>query len=196
MHLQSLLIALTMLAARNFGVAFSKVAPKATRWTLALRAGSTDVPEEMKPFYALGVNVALQVGDGLKPILSKSELDAMLKGFADSLTDKAGDPRELLQKYGPAINKMIQERSSNQADSEKKSGAEFATKYLLSNPKAVKTASGLIFNEIIAGIGKQVMHYYFIDFARCVIYGFYYVACRYLYCDRSLHWNLDRWIYF
>jgi FKBP-type peptidyl-prolyl cis-trans isomerase FklB len=34
-------------------------------------------------------------------------------------------------------------------------GEEFLTKYLLSNPRAVRTASGLIFDEIIAGVGAQ-----------------------------------------
>ena len=45
------------------------------------------MPEEMKPFYALGVNIAQQVGSELKTLLSPDEIDVMLQGFADSLLE-------------------------------------------------------------------------------------------------------------
>ena len=49
--------------------------------------------DAMKPFYVLGVNIALQVGNELKTMLSKEELDLCIKGFTDSMTGAAGDEK-------------------------------------------------------------------------------------------------------
>lgn len=128
-----------------------------------LTGGATD---DDKLFYALGVNVARQVGD-LKSLLSPEEIARVADGFKDSMLNKSGDERELLTTYGPKLNEVLGGRSSQILDNEKKKGSEFATKFLLSHPRAVKTPSGLIYNEIIAGIGKQatststvVVHYH------------------------------------
>ena len=43
------------------------------------------VNDDHKPFYALGINVARQVGGELKGILSKDELDLVLQDFSDSM---------------------------------------------------------------------------------------------------------------
>jgi FKBP-type peptidyl-prolyl cis-trans isomerase FkpA/FKBP-type peptidyl-prolyl cis-trans isomerase FklB len=120
-----------------------------------MKGGSMPTNEEMKPFYALGVNVAKQVGGEIKGILSKDEISAMLAGFSDSMQDNVADDKTLLMTYGPKLNEILNGRATQALDVEKKKGESFATKYLLSNPKAVKTSSGLIFNEIIAGVGAQ-----------------------------------------
>lgn len=124
------------------------------RALLSVKGGATDA-DESKPFYALGVNIARQVGGELKGILTPAELDSMIKGFSDSILDKAGDERALLQTYGPKLNELLTSRQGRLLEAEKKKGADFITSYLLKNPRAIKTASGLIFNELIAGIGKQ-----------------------------------------
>lgn len=111
--------------------------------------------EDMKPFYALGVNVANQVGGELKGILSKDEIDAMLSGFTDSMTDKVEDDRALLMTYGTKLNEILQERARGAVSAEKKKGEDYLVKYLLGNPRAVKTNSGMIYSEVIAGIGAQ-----------------------------------------
>eukprot|EP00981_Chlorochromonas_danica_P016162 scaffold15929_cov159-Ochromonas_danica.AAC.15 len=141
------------------------VQTKVAKALFSVSGGAT--PEEEKTFYALGVNVARQVGGELKSLLSPTELEHVAKGFADSLLNKAGDERELLTTYGPKLNEILSKRSEDLISVEKKKGDEFATKFLLSHPRAVKTPSGLIYNEIIAGIGKQatpastvVVHYH------------------------------------
>ncbi len=109
----------------------------------------------MKSFYALGVNIARQVGGEGKGLMSHEELDAMLKGFSDSMLNNIGDERALLMKYGPQLNEILTSRAGKVIDEEKKRGADFLNKYLLSNPKALKMPSGLVFHDIIMGIGKQ-----------------------------------------
>ncbi len=109
----------------------------------------------MKSFYALGVNIARQVGGEVKGLMSPEELDAMLKGFSDSMLNNIGDERALLMKYGPQLNEILTSRAGKVIDEEKKRGADFLNKYLLSNPKALKMPSGLVFHDIIMGIGKQ-----------------------------------------
>jgi FKBP-type peptidyl-prolyl cis-trans isomerase FkpA len=125
------------------------------------------VPEEMKPFYALGVNIAQQVGSELKTLLSPSEIDVMLQGFADSMTDKVVDDSTLLMTYGKQLNEILEQRSMKDLAAEKQRGTDFQVKYLLSNVRAQKTSSGLIINEIIAGVGAKataqstcVVHYH------------------------------------
>lgn len=79
----------------------------------------------------------------------------MLKGFGDSMLNKSGDERALLMKYGPQLNEILTSRAGKAIDEEKKRGAEFLNKYLLANPKAIKMPSGLVFHDILLGIGKQ-----------------------------------------
>ena len=122
---------------------------------LSLSGGALPDNEELKPFYALGVNVAKQVGGELKGILTEEELKIMVDGFADSLSDKVPDDRSLLATYGPKLNLILQGRANAVLDGEKQKGKDFAVKYLLSNPKAIQSPSGLIFNEIIAGVGAK-----------------------------------------
>ena len=96
------------------------------------------------------------MGGELKGILSADELKTMVQGFGDGMSGSVEDEKTLLMKYGPALNEMLQSRAMKAVNEEKKKGEEYITKYLLSNPKAVKTSSGLIYNEILAGIGEQV----------------------------------------
>ena len=117
--------------------------------------GEVPESEEMKPFYALGVNIAQQVGAELKMILSKEEVDVMLAGFADSMTDKVVDDRELLMTYGKKLNEILEERAKAGVTEEKKKGEDFLVKYLLGNLRAVKTGSGMLYNEVFAGVGEQ-----------------------------------------
>lgn len=121
----------------------------------SLKGGNIPDSDEMKPYYALGLNIAKQVGGEIKGLLSKNELEAMILGFSDSIKDEIADEMVVLSTYGPKLNEILQERSNKAVSEEKKKGASFLTKYLLSNPRAIQTPSGLIFNEIIAGVGAQ-----------------------------------------
>jgi FKBP-type peptidyl-prolyl cis-trans isomerase len=91
----------------------------------------------------------------LKGILSKDEIDAMLSGFTDSMTNKVEDDRALLMTYGSKINDILQERARGAISVEKKKGEDYIVKYLLGNPRAVKTDSGMIYSEVLAGVGAQ-----------------------------------------
>lgn len=117
--------------------------------------GSLPSDDALKPFYALGINIAKQVGGEIKGILTKEEIDVMLSGFSDSMTNNISNDMEVLQTYGPKLNDLLTGRAQKAIVEEKKNGESFQVKYLLSNPKAVKTSSGLIYNEIIAGVGAQ-----------------------------------------
>ena len=57
--------------------------------------------------------------------------------------------------FGPKINEILTGRASKLLDEEKAKGQSFLTKYLLSNPRATQTASGLVFNEVLAGTGEK-----------------------------------------
>ena len=105
----------------------------------------------------LGVNVAKQVGGELKTLLTPEELETMVSGFSDSMLNKlnADKEREILIEQGQKLNELLNGRASKLIDVEKKKGEDYVVKYLLSNPRAVRTSSGLIFNEIIAGVGAQ-----------------------------------------
>jgi FKBP-type peptidyl-prolyl cis-trans isomerase len=123
---------------------------------LTIRGGSTS--EATKPFYTFGVLVSRQLGEqmsGIKNTLSKEELDVFLQGFTEGMKGEVTNEQELFAKFGPKIEEIMGSRAKQTLENEKKRGSEFATKYLLSNPKAIRTPSGLIYNEIISGIGMQ-----------------------------------------
>jgi FKBP-type peptidyl-prolyl cis-trans isomerase FkpA len=120
---------------------------------LQMQGGAT--PEAQMPFYALGVNIAGQVGGELKGILTKEEIEALLAGFGDSLQGKIADERAVLMAHGAKLNEILTERAKNAVNAEKKKGEDYLVKFLLGNPRAVKTASGMIYNEVLAGVGAQ-----------------------------------------
>ena len=113
------------------------------------------VDEAVIPFYALGCNVALQVGGELKSILSKEEMEAMLAGFCASMTNEVPDERKLMSVYGPKLAEILKDRVNKGVNDEKQRGKDFVTKFLLSNSRAVQTPSGLVYSETLAGIGAQ-----------------------------------------
>jgi FKBP-type peptidyl-prolyl cis-trans isomerase len=124
---------------------------------LSMSGGSAPDNEELKPFYVLGANIAKQVGGELKGILSTQEIEFLLKGFGDSMNNLISneEERNLFSAYGPKLNEIIGSRTDRVLNTEKKKGEDFIVKYLLNHPRAIRTQSGLIFDEIIAGIGAQ-----------------------------------------
>ena len=59
-------------------------------------------------------------------------------------------------KYGNQLNEILSARGNMVVDEEKKKGADFCDKYLITNPTAVRTSSGLVYLETQAGSGEQV----------------------------------------
>jgi FKBP-type peptidyl-prolyl cis-trans isomerase len=99
---------------------------------------------------------------------------------------KVEDDRKLLSTYGPKLNEVLQGRAGKAIQAEKEKGASFQTKYLLSNPKAVKTSSGLIYNEIIAGVGAQPTLASKVKVVYKGIYRFIYFAEVFISIFRSI----------
>jgi FKBP-type peptidyl-prolyl cis-trans isomerase len=81
----------------------------------------------------------------------------MLGGFSDSMksTISADEEVAVLQTHGPSLNELLGKRATQAVDGEKERGKDYIASYLLKNPRAQQTASGLIYTETIAGVGAQ-----------------------------------------
>lgn len=108
------------------------------------------------PFYALGVNVAKQVGSQIKTLIDDDELEIMLEGFSDTMRGTSvQDGNAILSKYAMSLNQIITERSNSIVDRTKKAGADFVANFLDCNDEAIQTESGLVYCPIKEGSGKQ-----------------------------------------
>jgi hypothetical protein len=104
--------------------------------------------EDKMPFYALGTNLAMQVGGqgNFKSLLEDEELEVVLNAFCENLKGTAAtDARTVLETYGPALNEILQDRSSKLVDRVKTDGADFIANFIASNPEAVTTESGMVY---------------------------------------------------
>jgi len=172
MQLSTLTMTSFLVLGRNMAGAFSLGARSgATRTTAVAAARSTTVrymasedtgpmpyPDDKMPFYALGTNLAMQVGGqgNLKTLLDDSEMDIVLEAFCASLKGTATqDSRTILSQYGPELNTVLQERTSQIVDRVKADGAGYIDNFLDCNEEAVKTDSGLVYYEMTAGEGAQ-----------------------------------------
>mmetsp|Transcript_49897 Transcript_49897/g.120888 ORF Transcript_49897/g.120888 Transcript_49897/m.120888 type:complete len:281 (-) Transcript_49897:149-991(-) len=121
-------------------------------------AGPMPYGDDKMPFYALGTNLAMQVGGqgNFKNLLEEDELDIVLEGFCDNLKGtNTQDARAVLTAYGQQLNKILQERTNLIVDRVKKDGEDFVSNFLDCNDEAVKTDSGLVYYEMTAGEGAQ-----------------------------------------
>ena len=154
------LLSILSLMSSAFAISAGKISRSMMRTTSTVVKRSMSVnggvtPEQSKVFYALGINIARQVGGELKSLLNQDEIQHVIAGFSESLQGKAGDEVALLVEQGPKINEILSARVQAVTESEKKKGSDFIAKYLLTNPRAVQTPSGLIYNEIITGVGAK-----------------------------------------
>jgi FKBP-type peptidyl-prolyl cis-trans isomerase len=114
--------------------------------------------DEKMPFYALGVNLAKQVGGqtGFKSLLEDEELELVLQGFGGEITGTStSDAETILMTYGPALNKILQARSAGIMDRVQKEGEEFVQGFMDCNEDAIKTDSGLVYCSMKEGEGAQ-----------------------------------------
>jgi FKBP-type peptidyl-prolyl cis-trans isomerase len=121
-------------------------------------SGPDPYPPEQMPFYALGTNLAMQVGGqgNLKTLLDDGEMDIVLEAFCDTLKGTAlQDPRTILGKYGPELNKLLQVRTSEIVERVKADGENYIKNFLDCNPEAIQTNSGLVYYEMTPGGGAQ-----------------------------------------
>lgn len=114
--------------------------------------------DDQMPFYALGTNLALQVGGqaNFKTLLDNDEMEVVLEAFCDTLRGIAlTDSRTVLSTYGPRLNQILQERTNDMVDRVKQDGAEYIANFLDCNEEAKQTESGMVYYEMTAGTGKQ-----------------------------------------
>ena len=110
------------------------------------------------PFYALGMNLGMQIGGNIQSLLNENELEIALDAFCQHLRGTAPvDARAVLTTYGPQLNEILNQRSSQMTDRIKAAGREFKQNFLDCNPgnDTVETPSGLVYCEMKAGTGKQ-----------------------------------------
>lgn len=120
--------------------------------------GPMPYEDDKMPFYALGTNLAMQVGGqgNFKTLLEDDELDVVLDAFCENLKGTSTqDERVILTKYGKQLNSILQERTNSIVDRVKKDGNEYIQHFMDCNEEAIKTDSGLIYYEMTKGEGKQ-----------------------------------------
>jgi FKBP-type peptidyl-prolyl cis-trans isomerase FkpA len=120
--------------------------------------GAMPYDEEKMPFYALGTNLAMQVGGqgNFKTLLEDEELEVVLDAFCANLRgSNIQDPRTVLTTYGEPLNKILQERTSKIVDRVKADGAGFIDNFLDCNEEATKTESGLLYYPMTEGTGES-----------------------------------------
>jgi FKBP-type peptidyl-prolyl cis-trans isomerase len=133
--------------------------------TFSREESSTSMPvaEDKMPFYALGLNLAMQAGgEGFKELLSQDELEIALEAFCTNMRRSNGeqqqqyaDSRTILTTYGEELNRVLKERSGRIAGRIKQDGQFFVDSYLSSYPSAIRTASGLVYHETTVGTGAS-----------------------------------------
>jgi FKBP-type peptidyl-prolyl cis-trans isomerase FkpA/FKBP-type peptidyl-prolyl cis-trans isomerase FklB len=115
----------------------------------ALAADPAAMTEEQKVVYALGVNI----GQSLQSYaLSPAELELLRTGMADGLGAAPAKVDPLA--YRVKIQQLAQSRAAKVAEAEKAVAAGFLEK-LAHEPKAEKTASGLVYIPLVAGTGAS-----------------------------------------
>lgn len=123
----------------------SGVAPKAS---VALRAEADE-----KVLYALGVNVATQLGD-IRKLFSKEEMPKIVEGINAFLSSEVTDPGPILRESANDINQMLQERMLNLVADEKARGAAYVAEQA-AKEGATQTASGLVIEHVKEGAGPS-----------------------------------------
>lgn len=153
---------MTLFATLSATAAFtSRTLPRFAAKAATARAMSNGLfpfDDEKMPFYALGVNLAKQVGGqtGFKSLLEDEELELVLQGFGGEITGTStSDAETILMTYGPALNKILQARSAGIMDRVQKEGEEFVQGFMDCNEDAIKTDSGLVYCSMKEGEGAQ-----------------------------------------
>jgi FKBP-type peptidyl-prolyl cis-trans isomerase len=116
-------------------------------------AATTPAPElatdDDKTIYALGLVLARNVGDFH---LSEAELGVLEQGLRDGVLGR--EPRVALEEWGPKVGQLVRARAASGAAEEARAGAAFVDA-AAAEPGAEKTASGLVYRELVAGAGAS-----------------------------------------
>jgi FKBP-type peptidyl-prolyl cis-trans isomerase FkpA len=156
-------ISMTFLTTAFLSSARAFVAPRTTAFArVAARSMSSKPPmpfdEDKMPFYALGTNLAIQISGSvnLSQLLDNDELEVVLEAFGHQMRGTSTvDYREVLTTYGPALNKVLGDRTENIMERIQKEGTDFVENFMDCNDEAVKTESGLVYYEMNKGDGAM-----------------------------------------
>jgi len=139
-----------MTTARHFAVATSLLllllgcAPGA-----ASEAPVVFETDDQKALYAIGLAIASQLSTfGL----TEADLALVQAGLTDGALGR--EPKVNLQEYGPKIQALGQARTQAKAAQEQQAAAGFLEAEA-AKPGAVKTESGLVYTELVAGSGAS-----------------------------------------
>ena len=140
---------LALLLSLRVSVAFMASPPKSLITKIApLKAEATD-----ETLYALGVNVATQLGD-IRKLFPTEEMPQILRGIEDYLTNKVADPTDILRANANDINAMLQDRMVKVVADEQVKGLA-AQEEAAAREGATRTASGLVIEHVKEGAGPQ-----------------------------------------
>ena len=105
--------------------------------------------DEEKTLYAVGLSIwqSLKVFD-----LTPAEFEIVKRGMLEAAAGKPA-PDVTLESDGPKIQPLVQARTQRRLEKEKARSDEYLAKTEL-EPGSVKSASGLIYREIVAGTGE------------------------------------------
>jgi len=125
----------------RFGLVLMLISP------MAMAQGSAETDDE-KTFYAIGASLSQQI-QMLKP-LSEREMDLILEGLRDAANGRV-DSKEIAGRR-TQIRNLIQARQERGLEVEKEASAIFLAAEL-KKPGARRTETGLIYREIVPGVG-------------------------------------------
>ena len=155
MNINSMVLFSTLLCS---GRAFLQTPRFVGRLAIArsMSSGPMPYPDEKMPFYALGTNLAVQVGGqgNFKKLLNDDELEIVLEAFADNLRGtNTQDARVVLATYGQQLNQILSQRTDEIVDRVKKEGEDYIANFLDCNEEATKTDSGMVYCPMTEGEG-------------------------------------------
>jgi FKBP-type peptidyl-prolyl cis-trans isomerase len=108
--------------------------------------------EEGKTCYALGQAVASQTLSFFKEILKPEEVAVIGKGFTDGMLQTPSLVE--MEVYGPKLDGFIQQLVARVAEPQKIKGRAYLEQ-AAAEAGAVRTTSGLVYQELLAGTGPQ-----------------------------------------
>jgi FKBP-type peptidyl-prolyl cis-trans isomerase FkpA len=111
-------------------------------------AGAETMTDDQKTVYSLGLSIYRTLAQF---DLSPAELELVKKALSDAAS---GKPAVDLTEWGPKIEPFARDRGARVAEKEKASSAAYLVKAAAA-PGAVKTDSGMIYREIVAGTGDS-----------------------------------------
>jgi FKBP-type peptidyl-prolyl cis-trans isomerase FkpA len=108
--------------------------------------------EDQKVMYAVGLGLADGSLAHLKEQFTDDELELIAKGFKDAMANK--ERLVKMEDYGPKLVEVLNQRNARAAEAKKTEGRAFLDK-AASEPGAIRTTSGLIYQELVPGTGPQ-----------------------------------------